>query len=58
MQSIKSGEGFVFDFTGPGDIMVQTRNQQQLVFLDYLGWRGSTPHSARASSRPKNAARA
>lgn len=31
MQSLKSGEGFVFDFTGPGDIMVQTRNQQQLV---------------------------
>ena len=31
MQSIKSGEGFVFHFTGPGDIMVQTRNQQQLI---------------------------
>lgn len=31
MQSLKSGEGFVFDFTGPGDIMVQTRNQQQLA---------------------------
>lgn len=31
MQSIKSGEGFVFDFTGPGDVMVQTRNQRQLV---------------------------
>ena len=31
MQSIKSGEGFVFHFTGPGDIMVQTRNQRQLI---------------------------
>ena len=31
MQSIKSGEGFVFHFTGPGEILVQTRNQQQLI---------------------------
>ena len=31
IQSLKSGEGFVFDFTGPGDVMVQTRNQQQLA---------------------------
>lgn len=31
IQSAKSGEGFVFHFTGPGDILVQTRNQQQLV---------------------------
>ena len=31
IQSIKSGEGWVFHFTGPGDIMVQTRNQQQLI---------------------------
>ena len=31
IQSAKSGEGFVFHFTGPGDIMVQTRNQQQLL---------------------------
>ena len=30
-QSLKSGEGFVFDFTGPGDVMVQMRNQQQLA---------------------------
>ncbi len=31
IQSIKSGEGFVFEFTGPGDILTQTRNQTQLV---------------------------
>ncbi len=31
IQSAKSGEGFVFHFTGPGDILVQTRNQQQLL---------------------------
>ena len=31
IQSIKSGEGWVFHFTGPGDIMVQNRNQQQLI---------------------------
>ena len=31
IQSAKSGEGFVFHFTGPGDVLVQTRNQQQLV---------------------------
>ena len=31
IQSMKSGEGWVFHFTGPGDIMVQTRNQSQLI---------------------------
>ena len=31
IQSIKSGEGWVFHFTGPGEILVQTRNQQQLI---------------------------
>lgn len=31
IQSAKSGEGFVFHLTGPGDIMVQTRNQAQLL---------------------------
>jgi uncharacterized protein (TIGR00266 family) len=33
MQSLKSGEGFVFDFVGPGDVLVQTHNQRQLI-----GW--------------------
>ena len=31
IQSVKSGEGFVFRFTGPGEIWTQTRNQQQLL---------------------------
>lgn len=31
IQSMKSGEGFVFDFTGPGDLMVQSRNPTALI---------------------------
>lgn len=34
IQSLKTGEGFVFDFTGPGHLMLQTRNQGAL--LSYL----------------------
>ena len=26
IQSLKSGEGFVFDFTGPGRVLLQSRN--------------------------------
>jgi uncharacterized protein (TIGR00266 family) len=37
VQSFKSGEGFVFDFTGPGKVMTQTRNPNEL-----LGWIGAT----------------
>ncbi len=33
VQSFKSGEGLVFDFTGPGKVMTQTRNPTELV-----GW--------------------
>jgi uncharacterized protein (TIGR00266 family) len=33
VQTFKSGEGLVFDFTGPGKLMTQTRNPQELV-----GW--------------------
>jgi len=33
IQSMKSGEGLVFDFAGPGQIMTQTRNPSALV-----GW--------------------
>jgi len=33
MQTLKSGEGFVMEFTGPGRILTQTRNPQGLV-----GW--------------------
>ncbi len=31
MQSLKSGEGFVFDFRGPGEVMVQSRNPAALI---------------------------
>jgi uncharacterized protein (TIGR00266 family) len=31
IQSAKSGEGFVFDFTGPGWVMTQSRNPSALV---------------------------
>ena len=31
IQSMKSAEGLVFHFTGPGDIHIQSRNQQQLL---------------------------
>lgn len=30
VQTLKSGEGFVFDFTGPGWVMTQTRNPSAL----------------------------
>jgi len=33
IQSMKSGEGWVFEFTGPGDVMTQTRNPDALI-----GW--------------------
>ena len=31
MTSLKSGEGFVFEFTGPGQVMCQTRSPSALV---------------------------
>ncbi|MEV0074591.1 MULTISPECIES: AIM24 family protein [unclassified Amycolatopsis] len=31
IQSMKSGEGFVFDFAGPGQILMQTRNPSSLI---------------------------
>ncbi len=31
VQTFKSGEGFVFDFTGPGEVYTQTRNPNELV---------------------------
>jgi uncharacterized protein (TIGR00266 family) len=31
MQTLKSGEGFVFEFTGPGRVWTQTRNIDELV---------------------------
>ena len=37
VQSFKSGEGIVFDFTGPGVVFTQTRNPNEL-----LSWIGSS----------------
>ena len=31
MQTLKSGEGLVFDFTGPGRVVSQTRNPSALI---------------------------
>lgn len=31
IQSAKSGEGLVFEFTGPGEVMIQSRNPQGLI---------------------------
>ena len=31
IQSVKTGEGFVFDFVGPGKLFVQTRNPTALI---------------------------
>ena len=31
LTSLNSGEGLVFDFTGPGEVMVQTRNPSELI---------------------------
>lgn len=35
VQTFKSGEGLVFDFTGPGRLLVQTRNPNE--FLGFIG---------------------
>lgn len=37
MQTIKSGEGFVFEFTGPGQVWVQSRNPDE-----FIGWLTAT----------------
>jgi uncharacterized protein (TIGR00266 family) len=35
MQSLKSGEGWVFDFTGPGRVLLQSRNPE--AFAQWVG---------------------
>lgn len=35
VQTLKSGEGMVFDFTGPGRVLIQTRNPNE--FLSFIG---------------------
>jgi uncharacterized protein (AIM24 family) len=43
MQSMRSGEGLVFDFAGPGQVLARTRNPRGLI-----GWL----HASRLGSRP------
>ena len=45
VQSVKSGEGLVFDFTGPGRVMTQTRNPNELI-----GWLASVLPSTNAGA--------
>ncbi|GAA5052905.1 TIGR00266 family protein [Nocardia callitridis] len=40
IQSLKSGEGFVFDFVGPGRVLLQTRNPGA-----FAAWAGSATSS-------------
>ncbi|MCU1643121.1 MAG: hypothetical protein JWN03_3396 [Nocardia sp.] len=40
LQSLKSGEGFVFDFIGPGRVLLQTRNPGA-----FAAWAGSSASS-------------
>jgi uncharacterized protein (TIGR00266 family) len=48
VQSFKSGEGIVFDFTGPGKVMTQTRNPNE--FLGWIGAMLGTGNSSGASA--------
>ncbi|HEX4980193.1 MAG TPA: TIGR00266 family protein [Ilumatobacteraceae bacterium] len=45
VQTFKSGEGLVFDFSGPGRVWTQTRNPNEL-----LGWIGATLGQGSSSS--------
>jgi uncharacterized protein (AIM24 family) len=47
VQSFKSGEGFVFDFTGPGRVWTQTRNPNEL-----LGWISAALGTSNSGSSP------
>ncbi len=47
VQSFKSGEGIVFDFTGPGLVLTQTRNPNEL-----LGWISSTLGTGNSGPAP------
>lgn len=44
VQTFKSGEGMVFDFTGPGRLLIQTRNPHE--FLSFIGAAIGTGNSA------------
>ena len=45
VQSFKSGEGLIFEFTGPGRVWVQTRNPNEL-----LGWISATLGTSNSGS--------
>lgn len=41
MKSAKSGEGLVFRFTGPGELMMQSRNPDEIIKYFYSNWPGA-----------------
>ncbi|GGM14438.1 TIGR00266 family protein [Nakamurella endophytica] len=45
IQSLKSGEGFVFDFTGPGRVLLQTRNPESFAEWARSPAAGKNPRS-------------
>ncbi|NBO56849.1 MAG: TIGR00266 family protein [Actinobacteria bacterium] len=47
VQMVKTGEGLVFDFTGPGRVLVQSRNPNE-----FLGWIQAALGSSNGSSGP------
>lgn len=40
LKSPKSGEGHTFRFTGPSEMMVQSRNPDEIVQYTYKKWPG------------------
>lgn len=50
VQTFKSGEGLVFDFTGPGRLLVQTRNPHE--FLGFITAAVGTGNSGAGSGGP------
>ena len=50
VQSMKSGEGWVFDFVGPGRVLLQTRNPEAFA--------SGSPRRSRATTRVRASAAA
>lgn len=50
VQTFKSGEGLVFDFTGPGKVLTQTRNPNELI-----GWIQSFVGTSNSGAGPGGA---
>ena len=50
VQTFKSGEGLVFDFTGPGRLLIQTRNPHE--FLGFITAAVGTGNTSAASATP------